>query len=503
MARRKPRSAMRLPMPSRTASCAKSRRSYASSARRFEAGRRKGIREADIEPRRGVRRPANADLRNRADVRCDGVLHRTGHVVQMARPQASDGADRLGALCGGDPDRARCRPALVAFGRSAVQAPGIAGSALAPAARRDCFGRRRAQAVAARRDGDDFVSDPDLRRAARRTAAWRARRRRARDRDRGRVPRRLDRDPPRHKRLSAGRFRRRRGRRLQRWLCARDPQARRRRFRADDARLDPGRGTRRSDADAAVDLAMAGVDPRLVGDGGLRRIRRRRTCAADRRSQIRPRAGPDAVHLHPAHLDDRLGIRRVRRLAACSDLRRRFAGGGLRRMACNSRKDGQAVEARLTGCGRRFSLRGRDAEEAMPDHAPPVEGVLETSLYAQSLGETAAFYRDLFGFKTLVDSPRLVAFDIAGRSVLLVFQAGATEGDTVDPRGTIPGHDGRGRLHFAFAIAMADLDVWRARLSERVITIVGEYRWPRGGTSLYCHDPDGEVVELATPGNWW
>jgi catechol 2,3-dioxygenase-like lactoylglutathione lyase family enzyme len=139
----------------------------------------------------------------------------------------------------------------------------------------------------------------------------------------------------------------------------------------------------------------------------------------------------------------------------------------------------------------------------MPDHAPPVEGLLETSLYARSLGETAAFYRDLFGLRTLVDSPRLVAFDVAKRSVLLVFQAGATEGDTVDPRGTIPGHDGRGRQHFAFAIAMADLDAWRARLSERGVAIVGEYRWPRGGVSLYFHDPDGAVVELATPGLWW
>ena len=59
--------------------------------------------------------------------------------------------------------------------------------------------------------------------------------------------------------------------------------------------------------------------------------------------------------------------------------------------------------------------------------APAIEGVLETSLYARDLKRTAAFYRDLFGFKALVDSPRLIAFEIARRSVLLVFQAGATE----------------------------------------------------------------------------
>jgi catechol 2,3-dioxygenase-like lactoylglutathione lyase family enzyme len=139
----------------------------------------------------------------------------------------------------------------------------------------------------------------------------------------------------------------------------------------------------------------------------------------------------------------------------------------------------------------------------MPDQAPPVEGLLETSLYARSLEATAGFYRDLFGFPTLVDTPRLVAFDVAGRSVLLVFQAGATEGDMVDARGLIPGHDGHGRLHFALSIAAADLDLWRTRLSERGIAIAGEYSWPRGGVSLYFHDADGAVVELATPGLWW
>ncbi len=111
---------------------------------------------------------------------------------------------------------------------------------------------------------------------------------------------------------------------------------------------------------------------------------------------------------------------------------------------------------------------------------PPIDGLLETSVYARDLRRTAAFYRDLFGFRTLVDSPRLVAFDVAARSVLLVFQAGSTEDDVVDARGRIPGHDGRGRLHLALSIASEDLDAWRNRLVERGVEVVGEYRWPRG-----------------------
>ena len=139
----------------------------------------------------------------------------------------------------------------------------------------------------------------------------------------------------------------------------------------------------------------------------------------------------------------------------------------------------------------------------MSDFAPPVEGLLETSLYAGDLGRTAAFYRDLFGFRALVESPRLVAFEVADRHVLLVFQAGATEDDVRDSRGIIPGHDGRGRLHLALSIAAADCEAWRTRLAARGVALAGEYRWPRGGTSLYFRDPDGALVELATPGLWW
>ena len=135
--------------------------------------------------------------------------------------------------------------------------------------------------------------------------------------------------------------------------------------------------------------------------------------------------------------------------------------------------------------------------------APAIEGLLETSLYARDLERTASFYRDLFGLKALVDSPRLVAFEIARRSVLLVFQAGSTEHDIVDQRGKIPGHDGHGDPHFALSIGAGDLDAWRKRLAERGVDVVGEYRWPRGGVSLYMRDPDGALVELATPGLWW
>lgn len=68
--------------------------------------------------------------------------------------------------------------------------------------------------------------------------------------------------------------------------------------------------------------------------------------------------------------------------------------------------------------------------------------------------------------------------------------------------GTIPPHDGAGRLHVAFAIAAADLPDWEARLEHNGIAIEGRTHWPRGGESIYFRDPDGHLLELATPGVW-
>ncbi len=96
----------------------------------------------------------------------------------------------------------------------------------------------------------------------------------------------------------------------------------------------------------------------------------------------------------------------------------------------------------------------------------------------------------------------LVAYDVGGTSVLLLFRRGGSTLARSGPSGTIPGHDGSGPLHFAFAIPEDALADWRARLVERGVPIEATMRWPRGGTSLYFRDPDQHLIELATPGLW-
>ncbi|MBV9741585.1 MAG: VOC family protein [Hyphomicrobiales bacterium] len=131
-----------------------------------------------------------------------------------------------------------------------------------------------------------------------------------------------------------------------------------------------------------------------------------------------------------------------------------------------------------------------------------VTHIVETSLYAKDVKVTANFYATVLGLSVMLDTPRLVAFDAGNHSVLLVFQEGATNEDVKTDEGTIPGHDGKGRLHLALGISSDSLPEWRRRLAEHGVPILSETRWKGGGTSLYFHDPDEHVVELATPGLW-
>jgi len=66
----------------------------------------------------------------------------------------------------------------------------------------------------------------------------------------------------------------------------------------------------------------------------------------------------------------------------------------------------------------------------------------------------------------------------------------------------IPPHDGTGQNHFAFAIPAAELPAWEKQLVEHRVAVEGRVTWPRGGTSIYFRDPDGNLGEFATPGMW-
>src|SRR3712207_1469325 len=93
-------------------------------------------------------------------------------------------------------------------------------------------------------------------------------------------------------------------------------------------------------------------------------------------------------------------------------------------------------------------------------------------------------------------------FDVGGSGVLLLFPQGGSLQPIETPGGLIPPHDGQGPMHVAFSISPDELEDWQRHLTEAGVPVEGRTQWPRGGVSMYFRDPDGHLLEIATPGMW-
>jgi catechol 2,3-dioxygenase-like lactoylglutathione lyase family enzyme len=131
-----------------------------------------------------------------------------------------------------------------------------------------------------------------------------------------------------------------------------------------------------------------------------------------------------------------------------------------------------------------------------------LNGIIETSIYVDDLDRAAGFYETVLGLAPLLRMERLYAYDVGGANVLLVFKRGASAHDMAMPNGLIPGHDSTGRIHVCFAISAEELAEWEERLEAHKVVVEGRVDWPAGGKSVYFRDPDGHMLELATPGLW-
>jgi catechol 2,3-dioxygenase-like lactoylglutathione lyase family enzyme len=153
-------------------------------------------------------------------------------------------------------------------------------------------------------------------------------------------------------------------------------------------------------------------------------------------------------------------------------------------------------------CRARFRSPLMSRYEYMSIASLRVHGVLEIALYVNDVKRSAEFYQRLFGFSVLLESERLIALNVADRSVLLLFKEGATKEPLTTSGGVIPGHGGTGSHHFAFSIASEDVMPWQQRLEAKHVTIESIVQWPGGAQSVYFRDPDDHLVELMSPGFW-
>ncbi|WP_106479003.1 VOC family protein [Phytohalomonas tamaricis] len=134
---------------------------------------------------------------------------------------------------------------------------------------------------------------------------------------------------------------------------------------------------------------------------------------------------------------------------------------------------------------------------------PALHGVLETALYTNDMPRARTFFEEVMGLEPFTADTRFTAY-ACGATVLLLFLRGQTLETVQLPNGmgTIPPHDGTGAQHIALAISHDQLETWEKHLEAYSIVIEGRTHWPKGGESLYFRDPDGHLLELATPGIW-
>jgi catechol 2,3-dioxygenase-like lactoylglutathione lyase family enzyme len=133
---------------------------------------------------------------------------------------------------------------------------------------------------------------------------------------------------------------------------------------------------------------------------------------------------------------------------------------------------------------------------------PEIDGLLETSLYVDDMPRAAAFFQGVLGLRCMESGKRMTVFNAGQNGVLLLFKRGFSVEDIQTTAGTLPGHDGAGPLHMAFAIQAESYDAWRSHLTALGVAIRSEVQWAAGGRSIYFEDPDKHLLELATPGVW-
>jgi catechol-2,3-dioxygenase len=133
---------------------------------------------------------------------------------------------------------------------------------------------------------------------------------------------------------------------------------------------------------------------------------------------------------------------------------------------------------------------------------PRLTGIVETALDVEDLSTAIEFYHAVLELEIIDRNERLCALSVAERDVLLLFLREDSPKAVDIPGGRIPPHGSRGSIHLAFSLERSELAAWEHSLESKGVIIEGRVEWDRGGKSIYFRDPDGHLVELATPGVW-
>jgi catechol 2,3-dioxygenase-like lactoylglutathione lyase family enzyme len=132
----------------------------------------------------------------------------------------------------------------------------------------------------------------------------------------------------------------------------------------------------------------------------------------------------------------------------------------------------------------------------------PIEGILETALYAADLDAAEDFFGRVLGLERLARVDGRHVFFRCGAGVLLIFDPAATGAVPANPALPVPPHGANGPGHACFRVAPDDMEAMRRRLEAEGIAIEADFCWPNGARSLYFRDPAGNSMECAEAKLW-
>jgi catechol 2,3-dioxygenase-like lactoylglutathione lyase family enzyme len=145
--------------------------------------------------------------------------------------------------------------------------------------------------------------------------------------------------------------------------------------------------------------------------------------------------------------------------------------------------------------------------ELMHQDRPELRGISETALFVKDLSRACAFYEEVMGLSAFNRSERGCGFVVRSGHLLLLITEEKAKDPSETPGGTVPpclveSRSALGAGHVAFDVSESQMALWRNHLEGHGIELLSEVAWKPGGRSIYFRDPDGHLLELATPGVW-
>ncbi len=132
----------------------------------------------------------------------------------------------------------------------------------------------------------------------------------------------------------------------------------------------------------------------------------------------------------------------------------------------------------------------------------PLDGILETAIYAADLDAAEAFYGGVLGLEKVSRQANRHLFYRCGPGILLIFNPAETAKPVPAGALPVPSHGATGPGHVCFRVRGEQMDGIVERLRAANVPVESDFLLPNGARSIYFRDPAGNSLECAEPRLW-